>query len=56
MIKTVGELRDAMDDAPHDMPVRIMINKGVLLGVNDVEWLDGKCVIVTLRMGAFRNG
>jgi hypothetical protein len=45
MIKTVQQLREALHDAPDDMPVRLLVNRGVLIGVQGVAWLDGKCIV-----------
>jgi hypothetical protein len=46
MITTVQQLREALHDAPDDMPLRVMVNRGVLIGVDHIEWLQGRCVIV----------
>jgi hypothetical protein len=46
MIATVQQLREALNDAPDDMPLRVMVNRGVLIGVDNVQWLEGRCVIV----------
>lgn len=45
IIKTVGQLRKQLEDAPDDMPLRILYS-GALHGVSQVIWLKGRCVLV----------
>lgn len=50
MIRTVQQLREALHDAPDDMPLRTMINRGILVGVDSVAWIEGRCVIVAASL------
>jgi hypothetical protein len=45
MIKTVGELRKALDDAPDTMELRVMIQRGILVKLEQVMWQDERCVL-----------
>ena len=47
MLKTVQELREALHDAPDDMPLRAMYSPDVMVGVDSVVWISGRCVIRT---------
>jgi hypothetical protein len=44
-IRTVGELRVAMADAPSEMPLRVLLAPGLLVGVEQLVWLDERCVL-----------
>ena len=46
MIRTVQQLREALHDAPDDMPVRLLVSGAILLQLDTVVWRDEQCVLI----------